>query len=112
MDKQIEKVLTSFNIAYGQNVAEKDIYVFKQAVYLGTSKVAEFLRIERPHFSAYYSKEIKDKVHVIHQGKFKWYKLHDLRTLMDKSVANNETIKVMCSMSSAKYRKLKSVVLN
>lgn len=112
MDKQTEKVLTSFNIAYGQNVTDKkDFIIYKQVVYISTGKVAEFLRIKKPQFSLYYSKEIKNKVHVIHQGKYKWYKLSDIRTLMDKSVANSKTIKVMCSMSIAKYRKLKSIIL-
>jgi len=108
MDKQLKKVLDSFNKTYDQDIQEKHTYVFKQAVYISTPKAAKFLNVDPHHFSVYYAKEMKDKVHVIHQGKFKWYKLLDMASLMDKSVVNSMTIKELCKVSISIYRKLKS----
>jgi len=107
-DTQIKRVLDEFNKAYGQDIQEEHTYTFQQAVYIPTVKAAEFLRIDPHHFSVYYSKEIRDKVHVIHQGRNKWYKLKDMVALMDKSAANNRTIKELCVIPIDRYRKLAS----
>jgi hypothetical protein len=93
MITQIKRVVDQFNATYGANISEADVYVFKSKVYLSTAKVAEFLDICPHQFSVIYSHDVKKKVHMIHQGRCKWYNLKDLTTVYDRSI--KESIKFL-----------------
>ena len=96
MDAQIKKDIEQFNTSYGQEVSEIDLYVFKSKAYLSTAKVAEFLGICPHQFSVIYSHEIKNKVHMIHQGRNKWYNLKDLTTIYDRSIKESVKFLDLC----------------
>lgn len=98
MNTQVKRVIDEYNKAFGQDILEADIYVFKAKVYLSTAKVAKLLNVVPHYFSVIVSKEITAKVHMIHQGRNKWYRLKEVVSLYKKSIEKGVTVVSLCKI--------------
>jgi hypothetical protein len=104
MDKKIQSIIDSYNKTFGQNIAEADIFIFETQVYLSTAKVADLLRICNHQFSIVYAHDVRKRVHMIHQGRNKWYDIKKITQIMKTSIKTGDSFLEICKNRRIKLK--------